>query len=88
MGQQRLRGAGARFKPTRTFPSEESVASQVTIGMGLSDVPEFLARHVGLVEGNVHGCKPVVCEEATLGRKTQNFCNRKSRTARVRIITP
>ncbi len=54
MRQQRLRGTGARFKPTRTFPGEESVAGQVAIGMGLSDVPEFLARHVGLVERNVH----------------------------------
>ena len=35
---------------------------EVSRGVCLGDVPEFLARHVGLVEGDVHGCGPVECE--------------------------
>lgn len=39
------------------FLGEAAVAGEMSVEMGLGDVPQFLAGHVGLVEGDgeVHG---------------------------------
>ncbi len=48
------------LEPRRAFPGERSVTGKVAVGMRLSDVPELLARHVGLVEG-ITSISPIPC---------------------------
>lgn len=40
--------------PETALPGELPIACQVTTCMGLLDVPEFLAGHVGFIEENIH----------------------------------
>ena len=55
MREQGLVRAGARLQPGRAALGKTAIAGQVPLGMCLRNVPQFLARHVGLVEGDVHG---------------------------------
>ena len=42
------------------FLCEHAVAGQVSIGVGLRDIPEFAARHVGFVERDII-CFHILC---------------------------
>ena len=53
--EKRLLGADALLEPGVALLRELPVTRQVPDGMGLGDVPELLAGHVGLVEWDVHG---------------------------------
>ena len=55
MGEQRLAGAGALLKPLVAALGEGAVAGQLAVEVRLGNVEQFLARHVGLIEGDVHG---------------------------------
>ena len=52
MGEQGPRRTGARLEPARALAGEVPVAREVAVGVGLGDVPEFLAGHVGFIEGD------------------------------------
>lgn len=51
---------GAFLQPFVAFFGEHAVAGEVAIVMSLSHIPEFAARHVGFIKGNVHEKSPVL----------------------------
>jgi len=57
MGQQRFPGTSALFQPSRAKFGEVAVPRQMSLGMGLRDVPQLLASHVWLVKRDIvlHG---------------------------------
>ena len=55
MREQRLAGAGRALQPLVAAPGVRAIAGQVAVAVGVGDVVELAARHVGPVEGNGHG---------------------------------
>ncbi len=47
MGEQRLRAAALLLDPAVAAPGERPVTGELRAGMGLRDIVELLARHVG-----------------------------------------
>src|SRR5207244_10326434 len=84
MRQQRLAGTDPVLQPGVTLLREGTVSRKMTFGMRLTDVPQLLAGHVGLVEWNTHrvvpAFVPTTSKDPPAGNDTPSWISARSRS--------